>query len=125
MFKVVTSSSLQICPALNHASLVSINTLLETIPGEHSNDAEVSTVLFTLEWVSTCHIFAFYPLVRTEVDSYIGIDYSLLSDPVVTSRSLDMDFRVSVSLTKADTSAFTTIQVTFFVFYSLLLPPTL
>ncbi|XP_046892735.1 phospholipid transfer protein isoform X1 [Hypomesus transpacificus] len=53
----------QICPALNHASLVSINTLLETIP------------------------------VRTEVDSYIGIDYSLLSDPVVTSRSLDMDFR--------------------------------
>ncbi|CAB1354274.1 unnamed protein product, partial [Coregonus sp. 'balchen'] len=31
--------------------------------------------------------------VRTEVDKYVGIDYSLLSDPVVTSRSLDMDFR--------------------------------
>uniref|UniRef100_A0A674B913 Phospholipid transfer protein n=1 Tax=Salmo trutta TaxID=8032 RepID=A0A674B913_SALTR len=53
----------QICPAMNHAGLVLINSLLETIP------------------------------VRTEVDKYVGIDYSLLSDPVVTSRSLDMDFR--------------------------------
>ncbi|KAB5584003.1 hypothetical protein PHYPO_G00102370 [Pangasianodon hypophthalmus] len=53
----------QICPALNHAGLVLINQLLETIP------------------------------VRTEVDNYIGIDYSLLSDPVVTGTSLDMDFR--------------------------------
>uniref|UniRef100_A0A8K9ULM9 Lipid-binding serum glycoprotein N-terminal domain-containing protein n=1 Tax=Oncorhynchus mykiss TaxID=8022 RepID=A0A8K9ULM9_ONCMY len=53
----------QICPVMNHAGLVLINTLLETIP------------------------------VRTEVDNYVGIDYSLLSDPVVTSRSLDMDFR--------------------------------
>lgn len=33
--------------------------------------------------------------VRTDVDSYIGIDYSLLSDPVITGTSLDMDFRVS------------------------------
>lgn len=33
--------------------------------------------------------------VRAEVDKYIGIDYSLLSDPVVTGTSLDMDFRVS------------------------------
>ncbi|KAF3855583.1 hypothetical protein F7725_016306 [Dissostichus mawsoni] len=53
----------QICPALNHAALVHVNSLLETIP------------------------------VRTEVDSYIGIDYSLIEDPVVTSRSLDMHFR--------------------------------
>ncbi|KAL0977900.1 hypothetical protein UPYG_G00162960 [Umbra pygmaea] len=53
----------QICPVMNHAGLVSINSLLDTIP------------------------------VRTEVDKYVGIDYSLLSDPVVTSRSLDMDFR--------------------------------
>ncbi|XP_031682986.1 phospholipid transfer protein-like [Oncorhynchus kisutch] len=53
----------QICPVMNHAGLVLINTLLETIP------------------------------VRIEVDNYVGIDYSLLSDPVVTSRSLDMDFR--------------------------------
>uniref|UniRef100_UPI003AAB904B phospholipid transfer protein n=1 Tax=Centroberyx gerrardi TaxID=166262 RepID=UPI003AAB904B len=53
----------QICPALNHAALVQINSMLETIP------------------------------VRAEVDSYIGIDYSLLSDPIVTSRSLDMHFR--------------------------------
>ncbi|XP_068451433.1 phospholipid transfer protein [Clinocottus analis] len=52
----------KICPALNHAALVLVNSLLETIP------------------------------VRTEVDHYIGIDYSLIDDPVVTSRSLDMHF---------------------------------
>uniref|UniRef100_A0A8C7CJ37 Phospholipid transfer protein n=1 Tax=Oncorhynchus kisutch TaxID=8019 RepID=A0A8C7CJ37_ONCKI len=32
-------------------------------------------------------------LLNQQVDKYVGIDYSLLSDPVVTSRSLDMDFR--------------------------------
>uniref|UniRef100_A0A669DEV4 Phospholipid transfer protein n=1 Tax=Oreochromis niloticus TaxID=8128 RepID=A0A669DEV4_ORENI len=53
----------KICPALDHAALVLVNSLLETIP------------------------------VRTEVDQFIGIDYSLISDPVVTSRSLDMHFR--------------------------------
>ncbi|XP_054880657.1 phospholipid transfer protein-like [Poeciliopsis prolifica] len=53
----------QICPALNHAALVHVNAMLETIP------------------------------VRSEVDDYIGIDYSLISDPVVTSQSLDMNFR--------------------------------
>uniref|UniRef100_A0A4W6FJS0 Phospholipid transfer protein n=1 Tax=Lates calcarifer TaxID=8187 RepID=A0A4W6FJS0_LATCA len=53
----------QICPALNHAALVHVNSMLETIP------------------------------VRTEVDQYIGIDYSLIDDPVVTPRSLDMHFR--------------------------------
>uniref|UniRef100_UPI0037E75C5B phospholipid transfer protein n=1 Tax=Semicossyphus pulcher TaxID=241346 RepID=UPI0037E75C5B len=53
----------QICPALNHAALDLVNSMLETIP------------------------------VRTEVDQYIGIDYSLIDDPVVTSRSLDMNFR--------------------------------
>lgn len=53
----------QICPALNHAALVHVNSMLETIP------------------------------VRTEVDQFIGIDYSLVDDPVVTSRSLDMHFR--------------------------------
>ncbi|KAM9859635.1 phospholipid transfer protein [Aulostomus maculatus] len=53
----------QICPALNHAAMVSINSMLETIP------------------------------VKSEVDDFIGIDYSLISDPVVTSRSLDMHFR--------------------------------
>lgn len=36
--------------------------------------------------------------VRAEVDYYVGIDYSLLSDPVVSGTSLDMDFRVSVLL---------------------------
>ncbi|TKS65623.1 Phospholipid transfer protein [Collichthys lucidus] len=53
----------RLCPALNHAALVHVNSMLETIP------------------------------VRTEVDHYIGIDYSLIDDPVVTSRSLDMHFR--------------------------------
>uniref|UniRef100_A0A8D0CL28 Phospholipid transfer protein n=1 Tax=Scleropages formosus TaxID=113540 RepID=A0A8D0CL28_SCLFO len=55
----------QICPTLNHAGLVLINSLLDTVP------------------------------VRQTVDKYVGIDYALLSDPVVTSSSLDMDFRVS------------------------------
>ncbi|KAK5600136.1 hypothetical protein CRENBAI_007494 [Crenichthys baileyi] len=58
----------QICPALNHAALVHVNSLLETIP------------------------------VRTEVDQYIGIDYSLINDPVVTLRSLDMNFRMPKDL---------------------------
>ncbi|XP_035858299.1 phospholipid transfer protein [Sander lucioperca] len=53
----------QICPALNHSALVHVNSMLDTIP------------------------------VRTEVDQFIGIDYSLIDDPVVTSRSLDMHFR--------------------------------
>ncbi|XP_040058555.1 phospholipid transfer protein [Gasterosteus aculeatus] len=53
----------QICPALNHAALVHVNSMLETIP------------------------------VRTEVDQFIGIDYALIDDPIVTSRSLDMNFR--------------------------------
>ncbi|XP_018611411.1 phospholipid transfer protein [Scleropages formosus] len=53
----------QICPTLNHAGLVLINSLLDTVP------------------------------VRQTVDKYVGIDYALLSDPVVTSSSLDMDFR--------------------------------
>lgn len=53
----------KICPALDHAALVHVNSMLETIP------------------------------VRTEVDQYIGIDYSLSNDPVVTSRSLDINFR--------------------------------
>ncbi|CAJ1051206.1 phospholipid transfer protein [Xyrichtys novacula] len=53
----------RICPALDHAALVHVNQLLETIP------------------------------VRTEVDEFIGIDYALIDDPVVTSRSLDMYFK--------------------------------
>ncbi|XP_033482812.1 phospholipid transfer protein [Epinephelus lanceolatus] len=53
----------KICPALNHAAVVHVNSMLETIP------------------------------VRTEVDQYIGIDYSLINDPIVTSQSLDMNFR--------------------------------
>uniref|UniRef100_A0A8C5R9A5 Phospholipid transfer protein n=1 Tax=Leptobrachium leishanense TaxID=445787 RepID=A0A8C5R9A5_9ANUR len=53
----------QICPALRHAGLVLLNSLLHTVP------------------------------VRNAVDDYIGIDYSLLSDPDVSENSLDMDFK--------------------------------
>ncbi|XP_063816547.1 phospholipid transfer protein [Pseudophryne corroboree] len=53
----------QICPALRHAGMVLLNSLLNTVP------------------------------VKNPVDDYIGIDYSLLSDPDVSEDSLDMDFR--------------------------------
>ncbi|XP_068120068.1 phospholipid transfer protein [Hyperolius riggenbachi] len=53
----------QICPALRHAGLVLLNSVLNTIP------------------------------VKNPVDDYIGIDYSLLSDPDVSEDSMDMDFR--------------------------------
>lgn len=53
----------KLCPVLDHAALVHVNSMLDTIP------------------------------VRSEVDDYIGIDYSLLSDPQVSDRSLDLDFR--------------------------------
>ncbi|XP_038658815.1 phospholipid transfer protein isoform X2 [Scyliorhinus canicula] len=53
----------QICPALQHSSLVLLNSLLETVP------------------------------VRTPVDQYVGIDYSLLSDPDVQSDWMDMEFK--------------------------------
>lgn len=53
----------KLCPVLDHAALVHVNSMLDTIP------------------------------VRSEVDDYIGIDYSLLSDPRVSGRSLDLDFR--------------------------------
>nr|XP_023652358.1 phospholipid transfer protein [Paramormyrops kingsleyae]XP_023652359.1 phospholipid transfer protein [Paramormyrops kingsleyae]XP_023652360.1 phospholipid transfer protein [Paramormyrops kingsleyae] len=53
----------QICPTLNHAGLELMNSLLDTVP------------------------------VRTTVDKYVGVDYSLLSDPLVTANNLDMDFR--------------------------------
>ncbi|KAM8946808.1 phospholipid transfer protein [Pelodytes ibericus] len=53
----------QICPALRHAAMVLLNSLLNTVP------------------------------VRNSVDDYIGIDYSLLSDPDVSEDSLDMDFK--------------------------------
>ncbi|KAG8446531.1 hypothetical protein GDO86_014113 [Hymenochirus boettgeri] len=53
----------QICPALKHAGIVLLNSLLNTVP------------------------------VRNPVDDYIGIDYSLLSDPDVSEDSLDMNFK--------------------------------
>uniref|UniRef100_A0A8C6Y4N4 Phospholipid transfer protein n=1 Tax=Naja naja TaxID=35670 RepID=A0A8C6Y4N4_NAJNA len=55
--------SRQICPALDHAVLVLLNSLLETMP------------------------------VRNPVDKYVGSDYSLLSDPHVTAESIDLDFK--------------------------------
>ncbi|XP_053544894.1 phospholipid transfer protein isoform X2 [Bombina bombina] len=53
----------QICPALRHAGMVLLNSLLDTVP------------------------------VRNAVDDYIGIDYSLLNDPDVSQDSMDMDFK--------------------------------
>ncbi|XP_077315358.1 phospholipid transfer protein [Lithobates pipiens] len=53
----------QICPALRHAGMVLLNALLNTIP------------------------------VKNPVDDYIGIDYSLMSQPLVSEDSMDMDFR--------------------------------
>ncbi|XP_054835462.1 phospholipid transfer protein [Eublepharis macularius] len=53
----------QICPVLNHAGLVLLNSVLDTVP------------------------------VRNSVDEHIGIDYSLLSDPVITSDTMDLDFK--------------------------------
>ncbi|XP_058893780.1 phospholipid transfer protein isoform X2 [Kogia breviceps] len=53
----------QICPVLYHAGTVLLNSLLETVP------------------------------VRSAVDEFVGIDYSLLKDPVASASSLDMEFR--------------------------------
>uniref|UniRef100_A0A8C6Z4S9 Phospholipid transfer protein n=1 Tax=Nothoprocta perdicaria TaxID=30464 RepID=A0A8C6Z4S9_NOTPE len=55
--------SQQICPSLNHAGLVLLNSVLDTVP------------------------------VRNYVDEHIGIDYSLLRDPVVSTDTLDLDFK--------------------------------
>ncbi|XP_063152864.1 phospholipid transfer protein isoform X2 [Candoia aspera] len=53
----------QICPVLNHAGLVLLNSLLDTVP------------------------------VRNPVDEYIGSDYSLLNDPHVTAEAIDLNFK--------------------------------
>ncbi|XP_025030519.1 phospholipid transfer protein isoform X1 [Python bivittatus] len=55
--------SQQICPVLNHAGLVLLNSLLDTVP------------------------------VRNPVDDHIGSDYSLLNDPHVTTDTIDLDFK--------------------------------
>ncbi|XP_010833341.1 PREDICTED: phospholipid transfer protein [Bison bison bison] len=53
----------QICPVLYHAGTVLLNSLLDTVP------------------------------VRSAVDELVGIDYSLLKDPVASTSNLDMEFR--------------------------------
>ncbi|XP_025254881.1 phospholipid transfer protein isoform X6 [Theropithecus gelada] len=53
----------QICPVLYHAGTVLLNALLDTVP------------------------------VRSSVDELVGIDYSLMKDPVASTSNLDMDFR--------------------------------
>ncbi|XP_055121244.1 phospholipid transfer protein isoform X5 [Symphalangus syndactylus] len=53
----------QICPVLYHAGMVLLNSLLDTVP------------------------------VRSSVDELVGIDYSLMKDPVASTSNLDMDFR--------------------------------
>uniref|UniRef100_A0A8C0X7U1 Phospholipid transfer protein n=1 Tax=Castor canadensis TaxID=51338 RepID=A0A8C0X7U1_CASCN len=53
----------QICPVLYHSGMVLLNSLLDTVP------------------------------VRSPVDELVGIDYSLLKDPVASASNLDMEFR--------------------------------
>ncbi|XP_043336060.1 phospholipid transfer protein isoform X3 [Cervus canadensis] len=53
----------QICPVLYHAGTVLLNSLLDTVP------------------------------VRSAVDELVGIDYSLLKDPMASTSNLDMEFR--------------------------------
>ncbi|XP_011784282.1 PREDICTED: phospholipid transfer protein isoform X3 [Colobus angolensis palliatus] len=53
----------QICPVLYHVGTVLLNALLDTVP------------------------------VRSSVDELVGIDYSLMKDPVASTSNLDMDFR--------------------------------
>uniref|UniRef100_G1NSX2 Phospholipid transfer protein n=1 Tax=Myotis lucifugus TaxID=59463 RepID=G1NSX2_MYOLU len=53
----------QICPVIHHAGMVLLNSLLDTVP------------------------------VRSSVDKLVGIDYSLVKDPVVSSSYMDMEFR--------------------------------
>ncbi|XP_011839180.1 PREDICTED: phospholipid transfer protein isoform X3 [Mandrillus leucophaeus] len=53
----------QICPVLYHTGTVLLNALLDTVP------------------------------VRSSVDELVGIDYSLVKDPVASTSNLDMDFR--------------------------------
>ncbi|XP_005392459.1 PREDICTED: phospholipid transfer protein [Chinchilla lanigera] len=53
----------QICPVLYHSGMVLLNSLLDTVP------------------------------VRSSVDELVGIDYSLLKDPMVSTNNLDMEFR--------------------------------
>nr|XP_003467746.1 phospholipid transfer protein [Cavia porcellus]XP_005002853.1 phospholipid transfer protein [Cavia porcellus] len=53
----------QICPVLYHSGMILLNSLLDTVP------------------------------VRSSVDELVGIDYSLLKDPVVSTDNLDMEFR--------------------------------
>lgn len=53
----------QICPVLYHTGMVLLNSLLGTVP------------------------------VRSPVDHYVGIDYSLIKDPVASTNNLDMEFK--------------------------------
>lgn len=55
----------EICPVLYYAGTVLLNSLLDTVP------------------------------VHGAVDELVGIDYSLLKDPVASTSNLDMEFRVS------------------------------
>uniref|UniRef100_A0A4W2G5M0 Phospholipid transfer protein n=1 Tax=Bos indicus x Bos taurus TaxID=30522 RepID=A0A4W2G5M0_BOBOX len=57
------SCQASICPVLYHAGTVLLNSLLDTVP------------------------------VRSAVDELVGIDYSLLKDPVASTSNLDMEFR--------------------------------
>lgn len=105
MLSYSSDMEFQICPSLDHAGLVLINSLLETIPGKLPHWRLLLVSYCPLQKLVEClHSFLtlllmfLLLLVRSEVDSYIGIDYSLLKDPVITDNSLDMDFRVTAFL---------------------------
>jgi len=103
----------QICPVLYHAGMVLLNSLLDTVPGElalaergapgHAwdwNGAEEEAG-YTSGWAPAMPWLQIWPLlltghvtlVRSSVDELVGIDYSLLKDPVASDSNLDMVFR--------------------------------
>ncbi|NXS69214.1 PLTP protein, partial [Pandion haliaetus] len=82
--------SQQICPSLEHASLVLLNSVLDTVPGKCCSGGRDWTPL-TMGRLG--HDSPSSLAVRNYVDEHIGIDYSLLRDPAVSTDTLDLDFK--------------------------------
>ena len=100
--------ALQICPSLEHASLVLLNSVLDTVPGgcHPAGRDRAPCALGGQSRASACrrlgHDSTSSLAVRNYVDEHIGIDYSLLRDPSVSTDTLDLDFKVSVGSCPAD-----------------------
>lgn len=94
------SDTPQICPSLEHASLVLLNSLLDTVPGEQDKTGPCSLQPMQSrekDCRPPCRLCSHSTsslAVRNYVDEHIGIDYSLLRDPVVSPETLDLDFKV-------------------------------